>query len=79
MNLKEFAALKVGDAIANPMSGSVGTVTKIRHDGVDVVWGARHDAEKSFFYAVQSTAWMGWTKRDEKEETPFEDGKSYGQ
>jgi hypothetical protein len=65
MNLQEFAALKVGDTISNPMSNSAGTVSKVTAFGVDVVWGARHDKETPFFYSTVSTAWMSWAKDDD--------------
>lgn len=61
MNLQEFAALKVGDKIMNPMNGSTGEVSKVSPSGVYVVWGARHADERPFFYPAQSTAWMNWT------------------
>ena len=64
MNLQEFAALKVGDAVENPMNGpalAAGTVVEITPSGIRVVWGKRHDRETKFFYSVNTTAWMHWT------------------
>lgn len=61
MNLQEFAALKAGDKIENPSTGSAGEVTEATPSGVRIVWGARHQHEHPFFYSVQSTAWMNWT------------------
>ena len=65
MTLKEFAALKVGDKITNPMSSSAGEVTAVDDKGVHVRWGnicgespkdsvTRH-------YSVASTIWMHWS------------------
>lgn len=64
MDLKEFAALKVGDAITNPMGGGDvrGTVVEATDSGVRVVWGERQERETRFFYSVNTTAWMHWTK-----------------
>lgn len=69
MNLKEFAALKVGDKISNDMQGSTshGEVTSISDSGVRVVWGKRHNTETPFFYSVNTTAWMHWTRLDTAE------------
>lgn len=68
MNMQEFAALKVGDKIENPMNGSTGEVTATSDGGVRVVWGRRMFAQAapstSFFYSVQSTAWMHWRKAE---------------
>lgn len=61
MNLKEFGALKVGDKISNPMNLSGGTVSGITDSGVRVRWGA---STLEFFYSVNSTAWMHWSKED---------------
>lgn len=64
MNIKEFAALKVGDKIENPSHGgaSIGEITEATPSGVRLVWGPRHDRETKFFYSVISTAWMQWDK-----------------
>jgi hypothetical protein len=62
MTLQEFAALKVGDQIENPMNASmaaVGTVTEVMPNGVRLTWG---DSSMPFFYSVNSTAWMHWRK-----------------
>jgi hypothetical protein len=62
MNIKEFAALKVGDKIDNPMNpGSTAEVVEATDSGIRIVWGRRHDNETRFFYSVNSTAWMHWT------------------
>ncbi len=54
MNIKEFAALKVGDKISNPATGPVepkgqGEIVEATDSGVRVVWGPRHDRETKFF------------------------------
>lgn len=67
MNLQEFAALKVGDKVANDMSHSHGEVVEVLDGGVRVAW---HGADKpvspgnlvTWFYGVNSTTWMHWTK-----------------
>lgn len=60
MNLHEFAALKPGDEIENPMSGGRGRITEAKSDGVMVAWGGK--ALVTFHYSVNSTAWMHWNK-----------------
>lgn len=62
MNLQEFAVLKVGDKIENPVTGSSGEVVEAADSGVRVVWGRRHEFEHKFFYSVVGTAWMNWVK-----------------
>jgi len=64
MNLKEFAALKVGDMIENPSTGNpgAGEIVEAASNGVRVVWGGRHDKETRFFYSVVGTSWMNWNK-----------------
>lgn len=67
MNLKEFAALKVGDQIENPMTRSTGEITECNDKGVRVRWiipGAiRGNADgPTYPYATLSTGWMHWTK-----------------
>lgn len=63
MNLKEFAALAVGDKIENPATGSgSGEVVEATDSGVRVVWGQRGEHEHKFFYSVVGTAWMNWNK-----------------
>ena len=64
MNIKEFAALKVGDKIENLAFayGSRGEVVETASNGVRVVWGPRHDRETRFFYSVVGTSWMQWSK-----------------
>ena len=68
VNIKEFAALRVGDKIENHATGtiSVGEVVETTSSGVRVVWGPRHDRETRFFYGVVGTAWMNWNKHDAK-------------
>lgn len=63
MNLQEFAALKVGDQIDNPMSSSQGTVCSVEPSGVRIKWGAGL-GEAPFFYSVNTTAWMHWSKKE---------------
>jgi hypothetical protein len=66
MNLEQFAALKAGDAIENPMNGSRGEVVQVAAGGVRVVWGgAEPNTANQFFYSVQSTAWTHWTQTEE--------------
>lgn len=61
MNLEQFAALKVGDKIDNPMSQSQGTVTELVQDGVRVRWGNGAPGKTvEFTYVVNSTAWFHW-------------------
>lgn len=66
MNIQEFVALTVGDKVSNTVSGStsIGEVTSVTPSGVRVVWGKRHATETPFFYSVQTTAWMHWTKTE---------------
>lgn len=63
MNIQEFAALKPGDKIDNPMSGSNGTVSEVNDRGVFVRW--QHKDALAFFYPVNTTAWMHWRKTDD--------------
>lgn len=61
MNLTEFAALKPGDVIDNPMTQSSGTVTEATKDGVRVRWGngtPGHDV--TFLYTTLMQAWTHW-------------------
>lgn len=58
MTLQEFAALKVGDKVENPMVGGKGTVVEVTEAGVKVVWGGT----VHFAYPAHSTAWMHWSK-----------------
>lgn len=63
MNMKEFAALKVGDKVDNLMLGtSTGEIVVVEDEGVRVVWGPRNPLETRFFYHVNSTAWKHWGK-----------------
>lgn len=61
MNTKEFAALKVGDKIVNPMGdlGGVAEVVETTDKGVKIRWA---HSTVAFFYSVNSTAWMHWDK-----------------
>lgn len=64
MTLQEFAALKVGDKIHNyMMPGSVAEVTETTDSGVRIRWQGA--AKMTFLYAVNSTAWMHWSKAEE--------------
>lgn len=68
MNAKEFAALKEGDILENPMSSSFGKVTKTDKTGVWVLWadsgrkladGDHAGTERHYIF--QSTIWFHWT------------------
>ena len=62
MNLKEFAALRVGDHVENGMNNNCrGEVIETSDSGVRLVWGPRHGRETAFFYSINSTAWMHWS------------------
>lgn len=61
MTLDEFAALKPGDTIENPMSGSKGVVADVTAGRVKVAWGGT----VQFAYGVDTTAWMHWSKANE--------------
>jgi hypothetical protein len=63
MNIKEFAALKPGDRIANLMAGTNGTVTGTDGGGVTVRWDG--SGEMTRYYGAVTTAWMHWTKAAE--------------
>lgn len=63
MNIKEFAALKVGDRIENHMSQSRGEVVTVDATGVRVRWdgsGRVDDPTVTWHYSVNSTAWTHW-------------------
>ena len=78
MNIKEFAALKVGDHVTNAMNaGSRGEITETSDSGVRVIWGPRHFRETSFFYSVNSTAWMHWSKAEDVDHTTFSSASHY--
>lgn len=66
MNLRELAALKEGDKIENPSTGSKGVVVEATDSGVRVIWGERYpdapERERKFFYSSVGTAWMNWAK-----------------
>lgn len=65
MNLKEFAALQVGDKIENWFpSRSVGEIVETTASGVRLRWEGN---EQSFFFSVNSTAWMHWRLPHETE------------
>lgn len=61
MNLQEFSKLRAGDKIQNTFSQSEGTVTEATESGVRVKWS---ESSPPFFYSVQSTTWMHWTKAE---------------
>lgn len=70
MNVQQFAALKVGDKIANDMSSSMGEVTEVTDAGVRVRWSqgdgtASGRAPVTFAYPVNSTAWWHWRLIDD--------------
>jgi hypothetical protein len=69
MNTEEFAALKQGDQIDNPMSGGRGEVVTVDATGVRISWlGAGRQTPDAgtptWHYSVNSTAWMHWTKAE---------------
>ena len=66
MNIKEFAALKAGDRIENPMAGTAGIVTEIDGPGVTVRWEGIGSAPATMarYYSVVTTAWMHWVKAE---------------
>jgi hypothetical protein len=66
MNLQEFAALKAGDKIENPMSGSAGEVVEVDAKGVRVRWD-NTGSSVTWHYGVNSTAWMHWSKAEKAE------------
>jgi hypothetical protein len=57
MNIQQFAALKVGDKVDNPMNGSRGEVTKVQERGVSVAWGGN---ALDFYYPVEGNTWLHW-------------------
>jgi hypothetical protein len=60
MNIKEFATLKAGDTVENPMApGSIADVVETTPQGVWITWNG---SPQRFFYSVNSTAWMHWSK-----------------
>ena len=67
MNIKEFAALKVGDLIDNAASNSRGEVVSIDETGIRLRWvgAGRPDIPGNavtWHYSAQSTAWFNWSK-----------------
>lgn len=65
MDLKQFAALKVGDRIENHMSNSTGEVVSIDETGVRLRWigaGVVGSNAPTWHYPVNSTAWFHWNK-----------------
>lgn len=60
MNIQEFAALKEGDKVTNPMTNSTGEVVEATKSGVRVVWGERGPNEHKFFYSPLDRAWVHW-------------------
>lgn len=78
MNIKEFAALKVGDTIENPFAHSQGEVVSTDASGVRVQWtnaGKVTDPQvplvhtPTWHYGVNSTAWMHWSKAEHETDT----------
>jgi hypothetical protein len=70
MTFKEFAALKLGDKIDNPMTQSQGEVVEVNDKGVRVRWGTgKPGKDVTFQYPVNSTAWMHWNKPEGTSET----------
>lgn len=69
MNLQEFAALKVGDKIENPMLNSMGTVSEVTKQGVRIAWEGSRSAI-TFQYTVQNTSWFHWSKIAEAADDP---------
>lgn len=66
MNTKEFAALKVGDIVTNPMMpGSTAEVVETTDKGVHIRWVG---SQTRFFYSVNSTAWMHWSEVEKIDE-----------
>lgn len=61
MNLKEFAALKVGDKIDNLFAGSHGEVVEVTSTTVLVRW---HKGTAPRTYGANTTAWMHWDKAE---------------
>lgn len=62
MNLQEFSALKVGDAVEVPAFGNNrGVVSEVTDRGVRVAWEGGRSAV-TFQYTVMSTSWMHWNK-----------------
>lgn len=66
MNLQEFAALKPGDKVENHFAHTRAEVVEATDSGVRVKWS---ETSPSFFYSVQGTAWMHWSKVDETPKT----------
>lgn len=66
MNLSEFAKLKLGDKIINPMlsTSTVGTVAKVDDSGVYVKWGDNPAQDRTHHFPVNSTGWMHWMMAD---------------
>ena len=75
MNAQEFAALKVGDKITNPMSQqrSVGTITDVTPSGVRLRWGD-DPGTSQFFYSVISSAWTHWERLEDDEGEESKEG-----
>lgn len=74
MNLQEFAALKVGDKVTNPMNNHCpGEVVEVTDSGVRLVWGPRAERETRFFYSVNGTAWFHWSKGEDSLDAALDD------
>lgn len=67
MNVQEFSKLEKGDKIENALNGSKGEVSRTSDSGVYVVWGARSDFEREFFYGVAGTTWFNWSRAEDGE------------
>jgi hypothetical protein len=63
MNVQEFAVLKAGDKIENPMSHSRGEVVEANAKGVAVRWFGVGMAGAGTIrhYSAQSTIWFHWS------------------
>ncbi len=74
MKTTEFAALKAGDKIENPMAGSFGEVVDRTETGVNVMWthapneGVRNAASVRH-YTMATTAWMHWSLVEDEKAT----------
>lgn len=66
MNIQEFAALKAGDRLENPMTQSRGVVVEVTAAGVKVRWGdGTPGKDVTFTYTPQTTSWYHWQKADD--------------
>lgn len=65
MTFEDFAKLKEGDRITQGVTGSKGEVSRLVRNGVCIVWGPRHAAEREITYEALSTAYFQWSKVEE--------------